>query len=853
MLLEDVPSVILRQILNGQSSWAAIELWKCGSRNLNARLASKGITHIELIDTDVNSTSRWPRCLKEFALESLTVDRGQGPLGTTLNLQRELKQLSSSLKVLNLHCRGAPNAFFYVPPPADSEASATSIEAEDVLDDDMRPAKRAKHVETDSTQPHVELWNLDITWPKLERLDIKGEAHGQSSFGINALSMLPRTLTYYDFSYMLADGVTNDLSILPPGLQTFLLLDDSITKSGLRTLPKSITNIRIGLDEDALYELIHHPKLLPHLASFPSEFTHDELGNGLEEFIEDGVPWPKSVRELALHHVDEQSLIDLPSWLTAYASLGGECTTTLKSEHIAGLPKTLTTLCVQYVEWQDINAKDWPPVLSTIETESAISFAPQFFSSLPRSLLDLNIQTERDEDLDDEELEEQKELETSASREELLALGRDALAIDKKRWKKEKQRLLHPYFLALGGAKYVKRVEAGELFGLPLGILNDLPSKHKHLTPPHVSYVSYHARVSDSKTFHYLPPSDSIRVTVVLSGPKKGDDGATSLQPSQSALYKAPITNLEVEFKSSFFAHRSLQFLPRGLKALTVGGLLYIDNTELNDLPSKLESLSLHFQLSHPFEPWLHLLPKTLTSLTVTSAPILGSEIVNLPPHLEHLTAILTQVSLSQARQLPRALRTITIKDSDNIAAARRDGVLHEHAWKTLKTLCRPFWRIREFSEAYLESEINLSSDQWPTTTTLLPKTAEVTSIAPDTAQYDSDAEASESDDDSEENESAESDGHEDTDEGENDAIGVDFDTDKNEASEAIQDEDDEILEEIKEAPEDAASADNEGSDRESAEPSEADEALSSPCPAEVELNSEPKEDIDPRTSRRFA
>lgn len=64
MELAHLPVDLLAHILDGHSSWAAIELWKCGDARLSYKLANGGIQEVILSDPRSKGVAIWPRCLK---------------------------------------------------------------------------------------------------------------------------------------------------------------------------------------------------------------------------------------------------------------------------------------------------------------------------------------------------------------------------------------------------------------------------------------------------------------------------------------------------------------------------------------------------------------------------------------------------------------------------------------------------------------------------------------------------------------------------------------------------------------------------------------------------------------------
>lgn len=167
------------------------------------------------------------------------------------------------------------------------------------------------------------------------------------------------------------------------------------------------------------------------------------------------------------------------------------------------------------------------------------------------------------------------------------------------------------------------------------------------------------------------------------------------------------MVSLEASFRTPGLNCSVFEYLPRSLRKLKVDGPSHVYATELASLPSNLETLNFRFPLADPFEPWT--LPRSLTSLQV-GTPILGTDLAHLPPKLVKLSAPCYSVTLAQARQVPPGLHTLKLLLCEERQAAEEGGFLHSLAWRILCSLCRPFWRIREYSEAYLLSEIDIAT-----------------------------------------------------------------------------------------------------------------------------------------------
>ena len=213
MRLQHLPVALLRTILNGDDSWAAIELWKCGDSELNLRLANKGVTDIILRDIVPKSTSRWPRCLAHFKLERLSVDRSNLHLCEPETLSLELGKLHSGLRELSLAALGASRAFFYEAPILKNLPSTAS--------------SQASNASKDAPQPHV-LRNMSLLWPQLERLSIGDDTKFSSSRSYLSLTIaelftaLPPSLTWLEYRMGLR-ATPSDFNLAPRGLKTLHL------------------------------------------------------------------------------------------------------------------------------------------------------------------------------------------------------------------------------------------------------------------------------------------------------------------------------------------------------------------------------------------------------------------------------------------------------------------------------------------------------------------------------------------------------------------------------------------------------------------------------------------------------
>ena len=359
MRLEELPPDILSFVLNGQNSLAAIELWKCGNRNLNSRMANHGVTHMELHDEEPVSTSKWPRCLKEFKLTSLSIHRIGRPLASLSTLLYEIKQLHKGLKSLELRGSGIAESLF-------GDFNKTALVASTDSDESEAPAsKRSKTQEVITNVIHTERWNMGTTWPQLERLIVSDSLHdfptslNPMELDPSILSLLPNSLTYLGLAYNFVGGPLSDASFLPRGLTT-VRFPDCYTQSGIKTLPKTVTDLGPCISELTGSLCLAEPELLPHF-KFPG--YPDNCCFSFNFFLKHEQALSTSLQYLQLRD-DAWPHEKLPSSLTFF-----HLSTALDSFHtgsLALLPRGLTTLRVTgaSIQWHDLDISCWPSTLA---------------------------------------------------------------------------------------------------------------------------------------------------------------------------------------------------------------------------------------------------------------------------------------------------------------------------------------------------------------------------------------------------------------------------------------------------------------------------------------------------------
>lgn len=783
--LSDLPPEILRDILNGpESSWAALELWKAGDRTLNAKLVNYGVTNIDLRDNRAESTSRWPRCLTEFKLERLSIVRAAGPFYPVDALRKELQRLHSGLKALKLYIPGVlevvlppteprinssyeyddddSNGSEEEDPDFEAESYGDAGDAEDNEDDggsdeDFKPSddeddsageenyshrpKRSKTQDAAaSNESHQTLWDLGLTWPTLEHLELSPKeerdiygSDAKKEYGARALALLPRTLTWLELPTSAIKVVPE---LLPPSLKTLRLLPKSLTPKDLRILPKTITDLHLSVYGPGLALLNSKRELLPALKSFPM-IDLDDLSHHLHGFtqpIYDGdATWPKVMVDLKVYMDDDAVFDTLPKSLTSFTSEGRDTNPTLFPPSIINLPRGLVTLSLSKMQWHDADVSHfthWPSTLTALSVRFG-NFNLDCFHLLPRSLKSLIIGSEFD-DYGDHDVSE-----TNSNFEALCKFGREYLAADGQ-WPSTKLEILRRTDSAPLEAleSYVKSIESGRLFGLPLTLtrleIPDQPliNKVKLLLPPKMTELCHQQDWSELEddsfvnfVFDAFPPTTSMHFTTTLRMPAAGLTQCLdpNSSPTTSPLYLASsLTSLNLTFTLLIFLDDFFKYLPRGLLKLEFSDRSYsgsnwtVSAEGLKNLPSNLKKFSFGGFLKGGLEPWAQFLPPTLETLSTPRIAILGRDIKDLPRTLKTLSCSFFEVQMPQVLDLPRSLASLAVNCCGAYQTTFYVHGLPKQAWDVLINAYRPLWRIWEAGIEGIAAEVYIVSKNWP-------------------------------------------------------------------------------------------------------------------------------------------
>lgn len=671
--LEDLPVEVLERILGYDDlSFDVLELLKIGSRLLISKLREGGVKRLTLIHTDERIQLRWPKGLRDLKLEELHVS-SVSPLLASIETRNELKKLSGNLKVLSLDFMEAEKVLF-----GPFKLSLT-LPPTTASNDESRPSKVPKLVDTaDADLPHEELWNLDLTWPKLEELcvfDRLEDPNKLLQLTSEIFALLPRSLLKFDLEpYLYKLDASHLATLLPPKLER-LCLHNEITGDGICHIPASITDIGSSLQDAAHKMLVKDPGLLPNLKVFPMGLDAHEHWFSLDWIFSTQGQWPQAIEELALNYTSAESIFDdkrpLPRLLKRLELIFSRSPYDITAVWLMrAVPRSLVDLRVGAINWTGIKSTIWPSTLRTLFLTDR-KFGPQHFHQLPRSITCLSTKMA----LDGEE-EQFYVFDNSA----LCELGRSCLSgLDKDLWLKLKAQLVKDTLKLTGSdsnaVALIEAIENGRHFGLPLGLLelsmgvHAYFSKYTLVVPPQLRQLDLPGAVVDRPNFLELLPPTLTHLSTSFPQYYKKDNVS---DPSNTPLAQlASLTHLTIRAEDEPQAALALQCVPRNLKTLVFEDdkrAALVTRAHLANLPPTLTWLEIVANCHHA-QNWVQLLPRSLLRL-MSPLTLSGAEFKLLPPNMVTAYVSLKEITLSDFWTLPRSLfqfrRWFTCKPSSD-------------------------------------------------------------------------------------------------------------------------------------------------------------------------------------------
>lgn len=707
--LYDLPDGVLARLLDGELSWAAIMLYKCGNVALNTRLCRGGITSIDMCDYEPKSTSRWPRCLKEFrALRSISLFRTSGPLATAKTLRAELSQLSPSLKSLKLRTADILKVFFNT----SSKAQLVSV-----IDDEEPPTKRSKRHETKAgdagDQIHEERWNMDLAWPQLEELTLTDSYTATATLTAADLALLPRSLT--SFSCKQAICPSPDMSVLPPRLRKLKLAEAGITVDALPTLPRSLTSLGHSLSRKAVAKWLQNPSLLPPAPSDRLFIDFCRYASAMSAIASGTLKWPENISVLSIQDPPYAEVMkDLPKEVTDLTILTLTKTQLVRigldwvKSCIAPMSK-LTSLYIDFdLQWNGIDASTWPSTLTEMDFASGLNFSD--YHRLPRSLTDLVC-------LDSTSLPSTRVRPTVG---ELAEIGRQSLLNTHTQWETIKESLKK-----IGDAKtaqYIADVEAGHLYGLPLSLRSVTLARSEDrnlnevLFPPLIERLdvspdpiqmtsSMVSRFPPSLTVLNLSLQENARMLIL-----DNIEALSSSDTASNAFYNLKnLSHLDLDMDLLQNSGPVIKLIPRGILSLSLRMLkTRLEPEDLEHLPPNLVTLHLESLPSRVEKHWLYTIPRSVTRLSL-QAMVLGTDLVNLPPNVQTVSLAVYDATLDHVLTTPKSVRQFTLAHSNSRYSAQKNQCLDRDAWLAILQAFRPFNTIMQVPRQVVQDEIDLS------------------------------------------------------------------------------------------------------------------------------------------------
>lgn len=646
-MLHDLPPEVLSLILNGDSSWAAIELWKTGNRRLMTNLSNHGIVNVDLSLNTSRPGCRWPACLKEFKLLRLAV-RSNVEIASVSRLRRELMGQHVGLLSLSLDIPRALEVLFNLN-ASKSPSNVTSPPSSNTVAS-MPRSKRSKHSDIADTKLS-DFWSVR-GFEKLEVLSITGGADDvQTSLSESAIALISRSVVDLSFSNILDIA----LKTLPPNLtrlhhRLFKLLDlDSVVD-----LPKTLQSLTTTQNSFELHAKLHQE--LPHL-----ELSGDCIGSETAfALFKKTEKWPLASKNVHLSHEGSGPTHVLSPLIQLLLAA------TLTPEWLTVFPHSLTTLKVRYFDWNSLPSNPiWPNSLTALETCDP-AFAA-CLPKLPRTLKYLlltcpSLTSPHPADLESHLLEQG------------LALIQSA---DAAKWAVYKQSL-QEFAVRNGGIfltsidSYIDRVEKGGLYGLPIGLTSlkllqdpSWPSMHVIFPPDVRTLVIGSPRLAESLHFFdrlppYLSHLEIHAAHISTEHPFENWELFSNPLGSPYFLNMKYLTSASITTNDSCPTGQLLGLLPRCLLKLTLQSTWHhFKAEELQTLPPNLRKFKLYAGSVNPSRAWLHALPRSLTKLTVPidSLEVHEQDLINCPPSLTSLVINIKVLTYPSLMNLPRSLR----------------------------------------------------------------------------------------------------------------------------------------------------------------------------------------------------
>lgn len=374
-LAVDVLKLIFRR-------YEAIELWKCGSKQLMAKLANGGASDISLSDPHSTSRSRFPKCLLSFSkMKSLRIKRHSHRLMEAEQLSPLLQQLPPTLEKLELEFKNVEDSF---------ELIANEGFFDVFGEEECEPQPALTYLSRN--------WSLKETFPVLKTLILDDWYASETKWTKHEISDLPASLTSLRLPCM--SGIPyNAYQFLPAGLQ---ILDVSagsamLSDSLFEHLPRNLTNLKtpsIGLYMESLIKI---PQSVTNITCYMPSWTI-ELSTHFPNFVTlctSTIDPSSRVLKTSVFgddwaYIDNIFVSALPKSLTHFATSTIPRVGLLFSS-LRYLPSTLVTLDLHSILWGEETPKDTLHAFPLLESLSLAMVSPEVLMHLPPTLTALYV------------------------------------------------------------------------------------------------------------------------------------------------------------------------------------------------------------------------------------------------------------------------------------------------------------------------------------------------------------------------------------------------------------------------------------------------------------------------------
>lgn len=536
----------------------------------------------------------------------------------------------------------------------------------------------------------------------MERLEIqhihtrsRGVGH-RPPLSPRLFALLPRSLIHFELraEHTRFDSpLHGHFDLLPPKLIALRIsCVNGIEADGLALIPPSITDIGNSLNDEAKRKLFKDPSLLPNLVSFPDELEYDLI----EDALEHRMTWPQNLKSLSFDRIMPEQIFEnanpLPVQLEMLRLISSLSNDLSEAWIQKALPRSLTQLEVELINWKGVSSSMWPPTLKSLKISCDIGGRP-YFHLLPRTLTRLEASTTHNYETHDFSVEPSR----------LLSFGQKALEQDKELWQSQKKRIRDSKIVNGDASAYIEAVESGLLLGLPLTLTtviffhSEEDEPMDYILPPQVRELTVNrptlssletAEPNWSRTFELLPPHLTLLRLDALA-PCISDWKDQSLDPKLTSLYR--LKSLRTLYFRRVEYPPNIAYFPPTLRELHFQNV-----TDRNRGLKLIEG------------DWMSQLPPALTVLNLNDMSMEGHSFAQLPPKLTSFTGVAVQATLEQLLRCPKSISKINLRSF----GAPRTKFLSSEQLRNISEAYHPISTIFGVPKESIKIEMNIEAPE---------------------------------------------------------------------------------------------------------------------------------------------